>query len=614
MRKMILNYKSTIKTAAAFVLLAATGACKKDFFDLKDRTGMDSRIWDNEGAIQFLLNDTYDVVMPEFAYEYPSNNFLSAADEDRTSTSDGLSRKVIGTNGQLGSNDIKFIASKYQGTRGDNKYFDIARCNTAIANIDKGTLAEDRKKLLKGQFYALRAMAYFDLTRLYGGVPLVLEPLDPESQDMHRPRAKAAMLFKSIVKDLDSAITMLPPKWTSSSDYGKLTRAAAAALKGKALMYWASPQFNPVNDPVHPYVQARWDTAYVACKEAYELCKTDGYELMQKYSDLFTVEGTTNKEALIVRSYSSKAPKRGHDVEYKLRPFSEGGGVSAFLPTWNLVKAYPMNDGTPISQSADYDEKYFWLNRDPRFEASIAYNGSSFPLSGKSTRRQWAYTGERLEGSKLTGTGFYLKKFSSPDLLSGSVRYSNDFGGSGMDWIEMRFAEVIMNYAECANETGNLQEAKDLVQQIRVRAKIVQGTKNYGLDLATSQDEMRDLIMNERMVEFAFEGKRFHDLRRTRRMHLLSGQTIDRVVWSTSNKTFLETINDNGVYNRDTVDITNKETVDRFFSFKIEPVVTTAMVIPEYYYFFALPSTFMNSSPLLDQTMEWDGGTFDPLK
>ena len=153
----------------------------------------------------------------------------------------------------------------------------------------------------------------------------------------------------------------------------------------------------------------------------------------------------------------------------------------------------------------------FWKDRDPRFDATIAWNGSNWPLSGNEQRRQWTYV-------KATGEsgdrGFYCKKFATPNLTKSAVSYSDDYGGSGMDWIQMRFAEVILNYAETANETDQLSLAKDLVRQLRVRAGVEAGDKDYGLDYATNKDQMRDLITNERSVEFAFEAKRCDDLRR----------------------------------------------------------------------------------------------------
>lgn len=611
------QYKKALTIAAAVSLMAVFTGCKKDFFDLKDRNALDSQIWDNEGAIQFLLNDTYDVVMPDFPYEYQANNVIYASDEDRYSASDALMRKAIGVNGVLASNDVKFIATKYQGTKGDNKYFDIARCNTALKEIPGGSLSQLVKNKLRGQFFALRALSYFELVRLYGGVPLVLEPQNPDNVKLEG-RAKASECFKSIVNDLDSAMVLLNGvTWNDATERGKFTRKAAAALKGRALLYWASPQFNPINDPSHPYDADRWQKAYVACKEAYDICLASGSALMANYSDIFLKEGTPNTEAIIVRSYSSNVAKRGQNVEAKLRPFQEGGGGSAFIPTVNLVNAYPMKDGVPTDQisSFTYDPILFWQNRDPRFEATIAYNGSNWKLSGNATRRQWNYIGNPSEGS-TTVQGFYMKRFANPDLTKGSVGYSNDFGGNGMDWIELRFAEVIMNYAECANGIGNLSEAKELVKQIRIRAGIVQGAKNYGLDLATSPAEMSELILNERKIEFAFEGKRGYDLRRTRTFHELSGN-LTRLEWevrSAALKSELEAINPStGLMFREGIDINNKDTFNKYFKTAEKNAGSVAFNVQDTYYFYALPSTFMNSSPLLEQTIGWDGGTFDPL-
>jgi starch-binding outer membrane protein, SusD/RagB family len=616
------KYKNTIKQlAVAFALTATIAGCKEDFLEIEDRNGVDSNIWNSEASVQFLLNETYDVIMPEFPYVNSSNYLLYASDEDRFSGNDAIMRKFVGTNGVLVSNDVKFIAQKYQGTnKGDNRYFDIAKCNAALAGLNsQSTISDAKKKEFRGQFYSLRALAYFEL------VPLVLEPQKPESPEIDRPRATSSQCFKAIVRDLDSAMTLLTGFTPNqATERGKWTREAAAALKGRALLYWASPQFNPENDPTHTYVPARWDTAYAACKEAYNICKAK-HSLLADYSKIFSTEG--HAEAIIVRSYSSKAVKYGHDTEYRVRPLSEGGtqntsGGNFFAPTWNLVQAYTMKDGTPISATGSgYDQNAFWINRDPRLDATVAYNGSTWALSGKLNRRQWAYNTVTDEGSQLTSTGFYLKKYSSPDLLPASVRYQNDFGGNGFDWIDLRFAEVMINYAEAANEVGIMAEAKDMIRQIRVRAGITAGTKDYGLALATDKAKMRDLIMNERMVEFAMEGKRFYDLRRTRRLGDINGRTLDKVTYTlktvagiSNTKTFLESINSQGVLNRDTINMNNKASYSKFFSVAVSAGVTTPMSTSDTYYFFALPSTFMNSSPLLDQTIGWDGGLFNPLK
>lgn len=614
--------KFTIKSLIVAALISTVfSSCKDDYFLLPDRNGMDARIWDNEGAIQYHLNDTYDVVMPDFPYEVSANNILYASDENYKSATDGNMRKVLGLQGSMVVNDVQYIASKYQGTKGDNRYYDIARCNNAIKYIPEGTLTDEVKRKFLGQYYALRAMVYFSITRLYGGVPIVLEPQNPDNLTL-QGRAKAADCFKQIVSDLDSAIVKLEGvTWDDGTGRGKWTKEAAMAYKARVLLYWASPLFNPENDPAHPYDASRWQTALQANKEAYDACVAAGKKLMANYSEIFLREGTANTEAIIVRSYSNKLAKRGNSVEAKSRPRLEGGsGDEAYVASSAMVDAYLMSDGTkPSISNPLYDPILFWRNRDPRFAKTLVTIGDIWELSGKAGRRQWTYENEVIEGS--AARPFYCRRFSNSELAAGSVPVVEDFGGNGTDWIELRFAEVMLNYAECLNATGDITGAKNLVRQIRQRAGIVAGSQDYGLGLAANTQQMKDLIANERMVEFAFEGMRSFDLRRNRTLHLLTG-TLTKTIFEPLNndvKKNLETeITINGVkmYKRDTLNLTRKGTFQAFFKYPravVTPGGNGPYNVPSYYYFYPLPNTFMNSSPLLEQTVGWDIGTFDPL-
>ncbi len=612
-----MNKNTYIKIGFIALLPLFFAACaKKDsFFQLRDRGGIDAAIWDNEGAIQYHLNEAYDVIMPAFAYEYVINNFEIhlASDENYWSATNGNARKTIGVNGTLAANDIRYVANKYQGANmGDNRYFDVARCNSAIKFIPEGkVLSAEAKRKFLGQYYALRGMVYLGLAKTYGGMPLVLEPQDPSNLTVSG-RAKAKEMFEQIVKDFDSAIVHLNGVvWNDGTERGKLDRTAAAALKAKALLYWASPQFNPANEA------SRWQAAFNASKEAYEIALANGKKLMNDYGSIFQIEGTANTEAIIVRSYSSSVAKRGHGVEARCRPLSEGGSpTDVYYASQLLLNAYTMKDGTPITATGSgYDAVLFWKDRDPRFDATIAYNGSTWKLSGINGRKQWTYNNAIGE----TGNrGVYCKKFSSPDLSKEAVRYSNDFGGSGMDWIELRLAEVMLDYAEAANESGNMTVAKDMVRLIRQRAGMVAGANDYGLSLATSVSEMRDLILNERMVELSFEGKRNDDLRRTRRFHLLSGplQGLQVTLRQTAYKNQLEAIVNSvtGERYRDQLDMNNRDTVSKYFAYSfVSPGGTTGFNVPETYYFYSLSNQFLFSTPLLEQTIGWDGGAFDPL-
>ncbi|WP_312789914.1 RagB/SusD family nutrient uptake outer membrane protein [Sphingobacterium sp.] len=598
-----------------------TQSCKDNFFELVDHGGLDARIWDNEGAIEYYLAGTYSMIMPTHPHEITTNEMQMhyASDENYFSGTNAPSKKVLGLSGEITLNDVKYIATKYQGTNvGDNRYFDIARCNNAIAYIPTGTLSTEVKKKFLGQFYALRAMVYFELTRLYGGVPLVLDPQNPDALQLSG-RASAKTCFEQIVADLDSAMVNLDGlAWDDATGRGKFTKAAAATMKAKALLYWASPQFNPTDNPAHPYDAQRWEIAFKANKEAYDLCKALGRDLLPNYNEIFLKEGTANTEAVIVRSYSSISEKRFTRVEQFSRPSSEGGSPQDYyVATTQLLHAYRMKDGTLAnSNNALYDDALFWKNRDPRFKNTIVYNGAEWPLSGKTGRKQWNYTNAAKETSIKS---FYCKKFVNPTLSSSAVGVANDLGGNGMDWIEIRFAEVMLNYAETANETGNLALAKDLVRSIRQRAGIEQGNYDYGLSLASNTVQMRDLIMNERQIEFAFEGKRYHDLRRTRRMHTLEG-TIQTYLFETKSdalKKILESANTAGILHRETLDMNNRDTVLNYFKYPYNLRTESsngAFAFRDYYYFYPLPNTFMNSSPLLEQTIGYEGGTFDPLK
>ncbi|WP_316809941.1 RagB/SusD family nutrient uptake outer membrane protein [Pedobacter heparinus] len=622
------RYKTVAKKylmvfATAVALLSSCKVNDDDFFELRDRNGIDAAIWNTEGSVQMHLNRAYDVVMPQFLFQDHNTNNMNgrygvhfASDENFFPAADQWARAALGLQGELGNNDIRFAGNVYTGNAGGNKYMDIARCNDAIANIPGGTMAPALKRSFLGQYYALRAMVYFELVKVYGGVPLVLTPQSPDNLTVSG-RASARECFQTITNDLDSAITNLNGiVWDDASGRGKLDKLAATCLKAKVLLYWASPQFNPGNDA------SRWATALEANKTAYDLAVSSGRVLLPNYASIFQTEGTANTETIIVRTYSSTLERRGHDGERRSRPSSEGGSPNqGYRATTRLLDAYPMLDGNPIGSPGQYtyDDVMFWQNRDPRFNATIAYNGGIWALSGKATRKQWTYTGAISEANLMP---VYCKRFTTPALTAAASAYTNNIGGNGMDWIEMRFAEVILNYADCANETGNLSLAKDMVRKIRERAGIKVGAtpaNDFGLGSVTTAARMRDLILNERMVEFAFENKRNSDLRRTRRMHLLTGNMTSieiEVIGGTNVRNALEVVVNptTGDRFRETLNLENKAVYSQYFRKNIVGVQGYLPYnIPEFHYFYTFNTDFVNTGANIQATIGWAGGTFDPL-
>ncbi len=617
---MIKQIKNNItKSFLILALAAALPACvnKDEFFILPDTEGIDQAIWDNEGSVQLHLNRVYDVSIPAFPLQVIPDRYGThiASDENYFPNGDANAQAALGLAGVLGVNDVRgLVGNQYRGNPGDNKYWDIARCNDAITNIPKGTMAQAKQNELLGQYYALRASTYFELVRVYGGVPLILEQQLANSV-YTAGRKSAKECFEAIVSDLNKSMTMLEAFNPGDADgRGKMTKLIAACIKAKVLLYWASPQFNPTNDAKHPYQPERWTTALTANKEAYDLCIAAGKKLMPNYIDIFRTEGTANTEAILVRTYSNTIANRGHQGESRNRPTSEGGSYNAmYTPTTKMLDSYPMKDGKPLGTSSEYpyDAIMYWQNRDPRFEATFAVNGSVYPLSGSTTRKQYTYNNAINESN---GNAVYVKRFTTPVLAAGAVPYANGVGGSGMDWIDFRFAEVMLNYADCLNETGNMALAKDMVRQIRVRAGVVAGDSDYGLGLAGSIAAMRTLLLGERQIEFAFENKRNADLRRTRTMHLLTGNMakLELALINSSDKAVLEAVT-NGVMFRETLNFNDKTTFTKYFRNTTTTPNFNAYNIPEFHYFYTFHNDFVNFGANILTTVGWPGGTFDPL-
>ena len=428
------------------------------------------------------------------------------------------------------------------------------------------------------------------MVRLYGGVPLILEPQEL-TDDLYVTRAKTSECIAQMVKDLDDAIAILPWKWTSD-DEGRITKAAAMAFKGRILLYWASPQFNPDND------KQRWEDAYNANKQVMEELAQNGYGLYGSYSDLWFDE--MNVEAVFVKRFQE--PGLTNSWNAGTRPLSEAQNYTGYnRPTLEMVESYPMADGTPITESKDYDPVYFWKNRDPRFAQSIAYNGCLWELSGKSGRIQWTYVGSELNNP--TPSGFYCRKAVDESYTPYYTERSST------DWIEIRYAEVLMNYAECAAELDKKDEAYAILKQIRNRAGILPGSDGlYGLKAGMSHDDMIKAIMLERKIEFAFEGKRYWDLRRrrlfaselngTRRHGLLpklkiSQEEFDKI------KDNVDIDKDKDTYFRDSLVV-----LDTKFDIDFK----------DNYYFYAIPNKHLETNSKLEQTQGWDGGTFNPYE
>ncbi|MBN1414483.1 MAG: RagB/SusD family nutrient uptake outer membrane protein [Bacteroidales bacterium] len=476
-----------MKKALIFIFLMAWFTGCEEVLDKRELNAIDGQdIWNDMTLANLYLNNIYGSALPTFSGTESTN----------------ISDESVGT----GTGNMMYgmlTKTESYGNFTSNKWYIIRELNLLINGVPKGNLSEEDKDLLMGQAYFLRAWTYWELVKYYGGVPLILKVLDPAKIDDYLVgRNSAHECIAQIIEDLDMAIDLLPSTWPE--ERGRVTRAAAAALKGRVLLFYASPQFNPDN------LGQRWQSAYDANLEAKNICEEDGHALYGNYARIFLDEAST-KEAIFFTIYDAVNKPNGYETSVRPRSVSNTKDAVSSAPNWDFVKSYPMADGLPAKDHPEYDSIFFWKNRDPRFYATIAYNGMKWDFEGTENRVQWTYHGNTVEPTTTargaTTTGFYLKKNINTSIPVTETPYGST------DWIEIRLAEVYLNLAECAVELGIINEAKDLLILIRDRAGIEPGDGSYGIT-ASTREEMLEAVMLERKIELAFENKRHWDLRR----------------------------------------------------------------------------------------------------
>ena len=450
-------------------------------------------------------------------------------------------------------------------------YGRIRNINDCIRGIQNGALSEEEKAPLLGQAYFFRAWSYFNLFRWYGGVPLVAETLEPKEGNF-TPRSSAKATMQFILEDLDRAATMLASKTTNGgwtgSNWGRVTTGTALALKGRVLLWWCSPIYNRAND------ESRWKEAYQQMKNDLSTIDRCGYGLYKSGNNVngsdfaaqFLQSGQ-NPEAVFVTLYNNIEGdgldnQKNNTWEKAIRPKNTGGsGKKAGL---RLIQMFPMADGKVPASTSEYtnpyskletsalpmEDLYPFMNRDPRFYRTFAFPGFRWAYNGDASSIDpnnpkdgknfvlWNYvwyTEEDAAGNPEKGdsygadnllsskVGVYVRKKSDDLDVNSSSLYQyitgSDKGAapyySGASLIELRYAEVLLNLAEAACMAGDLSTAVEQLQKIRARAGYT-AENNYGLqaNLASDQATCMSAILYERQIEFAYEGKRFDDLRR----------------------------------------------------------------------------------------------------
>ncbi len=607
-------------------LLPFMNGCS-DFLDVKDEAAIISKeMWDNEQSAMLYVNNIYKECLPSFGGDYV---FGSARPTDCADEIGGDLNKLL--EGNLGFEQVgAFSASAYSAIR---------YINIALNELKGSKMQEAARNRVAGQLYFFRAWQHWKMVLMHGGVPYMKEVVGYDSEDdlKNAKRDKTSDCIKYLEEDLNHAIDMLPNKW-AATEWGRVTRSTAAALLGRILLYYASPQFTP--DQQSAEAKVRWKAAYEANKRANEICMGDGYGLMDcktsvteqwpaavDINTIFFTTGEKNTEALFVRLYSEENGSY-HEYENTVRPGAQTGDTQtrpSNLPSSRLVTAFPNADGTRYVKPAN--DLYFWKDRDSRFYSTIVYNGCYFPYKGITSYRQWTYKGGDPSGAATTTTGYYCRKMLNPSTKA--------FSETETMWVEIRYAEVLLNLAEAALETGDENTMYECLGKLRARAGIAEGDYYYGLKAPSDMSKL-ELLMNERLIEQAFEGRRFYDMRRRNMFTEDLGTVTTKLngekkgAWGVSYQLNLGVNKDVFAQQRDemTMEEVSKNTrasrtsagpMASPIAYKCIPTEEELRITTTgNYNFFDVQDGILTRSPAIQQTMGWsydaDRGCFNPFE
>ncbi|WP_028296012.1 RagB/SusD family nutrient uptake outer membrane protein [Olivibacter sitiensis] len=506
-------YRIFLNISICFIVLLVS--CSDDFLNVDPRSSVtDDAVWSSGAGTKQFINDVYQQTLDGPLYRYTA---IDNYQFDYMFTDDGAINNT-------GWNEFSFTASNVhaQIRRWNPCYTNIRKANLGIERLSESTvISEAEKERYLGDLYFLRGLLYFELFRFYGGVPIITKPLDRNEDEIAYSRNTEKEVLDFIVSDFQTAADKLPLT-VVNEEYGRATKGAAIGMKAVAYLHGAGTV----------------DASYYAAAAETANILING-DLAGRYG-LFGKDETTierKREAFInlfLEPYEGNAEVI-FDVQYAYPYRTQGGyqtiaapgvpgpghayGWGFSAPSQNLVDAFEMQDGSKFDWNNPAQASNPYANRDQRLYGTILYHGVNWkgaPLSLSSNRfdNGIEVTNNLPNGlfstkSEATKTGYYIRKHQNEPVICGPDNRSGI--GDGGNVIVLRYAEILLTYAEAQNEaTGPDASVHDAVNQIRRRAG------QPDLPTGLGQTEMRQRIRNERRVELAFESKRFFDIVRWR--------------------------------------------------------------------------------------------------
>ncbi|HEY8920091.1 MAG TPA: RagB/SusD family nutrient uptake outer membrane protein [Chitinophaga sp.] len=374
----------------------------------------------------------------------------------------------------------------------------IRRCNNLTGNIDKvPKLDSALKRRIAAEARFIRAYAYFQLATWYGDVPFFTNVISiDESRTINRTPKNNIIQF--VLSELNAIRADLPVNnYSGSSGYadkdkGRITRGAAIALSARVHLY-----------------NGEWQAVVSDCELLINKTENGTYGLMDDYAGIFTVGNEYNKEVVLDLQYGGG---RTYDVQRAFMPQTVALLRSVLVPTQDLVDDYVMTNGKGIKEAGSgYNENDPYTNRDPRFNATILHHGSTVTDFNGTVQTILTQPGSNpatntVDDQGASPTGYYFYKYYD--------RTSTNYQ-SGLNLILIRYADVLLMYAEAKNELAQLDANvwNNTIRALRVRAKFTDaGATEF--NAALTQEQLRAVVRRERRAELAFEGLRVYDIRR----------------------------------------------------------------------------------------------------
>lgn len=515
----------TYMLLAAMILLSP--ACNKDILNKKPLNDYsDEDVWKDPPLVNAYVNNLY----LQMRHGFNEVMLSSVSDESRFIHNYGTQTSVTDA---LSPDDLGAFSSQFG--EWEKYYRAIRNCNIFFEMIGQVPFTDEaQRQRLIGEVHYLRAYFYQILVKYWGGVPLVKKPFKLSDRDeMLIARGSFEECVNFIVEDCDKAAAILPPKHEQP---GRATKYAAMSLKSRILLFAASPLFAkpgiPATESYRGYVNStpaqqaeRYQKALDAAKAIIDLNVFAIYKptsnATDNYSRVFLDKD--NSEIIFARYFNRQFQGTSHDLYNGPNGYHNWGGN---VPLENFVSGYQMADGSEFSWANNTHAANPYANRDPRFYATILYNGAKWkkrpsdaialdPIgeiqTGRFEKKNDQGTiiiqsgldtrSSTIENWNGTYTGYYIRKFM--DLTLDAQFFRGD-----QAWPWFRYSEILLNAAEAYIGLQQYDNARPLINQIRTRAGMP------AIPNTVTGDALTEAYRYERRYELSFEEHRYFDARR----------------------------------------------------------------------------------------------------